>query len=60
MPFGTFFIFSRGADTIFLPGEAENTTFAFLSWERKWHFRPGYGEKYLIHLKNLAPKRLMK
>ena len=25
----------------------ENTTFAFLSRERKWYFRPGYGEKVL-------------
>ena len=24
---------------------AENTTFAFRSRERKWYFRPGYGEK---------------
>ena len=37
---GTFFICSRGAYTIFLPREAENTTFAIGRREQKWHFRP--------------------
>ena len=35
-----FFICSRGAYTIVLPGEAENTTFAIGRREQKWHFRP--------------------
>ena len=30
--------------TIIHHTRAENTTLAFLSWERKWHFRPGYYE----------------
>ena len=34
------------AYTIFHHTRAENTTFAFRSRERKWYFRPGYGEKY--------------
>ena len=37
--------YCRGAYTIFHHTRAENTTFAFLSQERKWHFWPGYGEK---------------
>ena len=37
--------YSRGAYTIFHRTETENTyTFVFLSRERKWHFRPVYGE----------------
>ena len=35
-----FFICSHGAYTIFLPGEAENTTFPIGCREQKWHFRP--------------------
>ena len=35
-----FFIFSHGAYTIFLPGEAENTTFSIERRQQKWHFRP--------------------
>ena len=34
--------------TIFHHTRTENTTFAFLSRERKWHFRPEYGEKKLF------------
>ena len=30
---------------IFRNTRAENTSFTFLSQERKWYFRPGYGEK---------------
>ena len=44
---------SRDAYTIFHHTRAENTTFAFLSRERKWHFRPGYGEKFwtvMVHI----------
>ena len=37
--------YSRGAYTIFHQTRAENTTFEFLSRERKWYFRAGYGEK---------------
>ena len=40
--------YSRGAYTIFHHTRAENTTFAFLSRERKWHFRAGYGEKVIF------------
>ena len=36
------------AYTIFHHTRAENTTFAFRSRERKWYFRPGYGEKYFF------------
>ena len=39
-----FFIFSRGAYTIFLPGEAENTTFAIGRREQKY-FRPARQKK---------------
>ena len=35
-----FFIFSRGAYTIFLSGEAENATFAIGRREQKWHIQP--------------------
>ena len=41
--------FSRGAYTIFHHARVENTTFAFLSREQKWHFRPGYGGKNFLH-----------
>ena len=41
-----FFICSRGAYTIFLPSEAENTTFAIGRREQKWHFRPARQKKY--------------
>ena len=34
-----FFIFSRDADTSFLPGEAENTSFTIERREQQWHFR---------------------
>ena len=37
--------------TIFHHTRAENTTFAFRSRERKWYFRPGYGEKYIYIFK---------
>ena len=43
-----FFIFSHGAYTIFLPGEAENTTFAIGRWEQKWHFRPARQKKKIL------------
>ena len=43
--------YSRGASTIFRHTRAENTTFAFLSRERKWYyFRAGYGEKLLQYI----------
>ena len=35
-----FFIYSRGVNTIFLPGEAENTTFAIGHRKQNWYFRP--------------------
>ena len=43
-----FFICSRGAYTIFLPGEAENTTFAIGRREQKWHFRPARQKKIFL------------
>ena len=39
------FICSRGAYTIFFPGETENTTFAIGRREQKWHFRPARQKK---------------
>ena len=38
--------YSRGAYTIFHHTLDENITFAFLSREQKWHYRPGYDEKF--------------
>ena len=37
------------AYTIFHHTWSGNTTFALSSRERKWHFRLGYGEKYIFH-----------
>ena len=53
--------YSRGAYTIFHHTQAENSIFAFLSRERKWHFRPGYGEnnfflRNLIHFHHTFPR----
>ena len=44
----TFFIFSHGAYTIFLPGEAENATFSIGRREQKWHFRPARQKKTFL------------
>ena len=44
-----FFICSRGAYTICLSGEAENTTFAIGRREQKWHFRPAR-QKNTFHI----------
>ena len=42
-----FFIFSYGAHAIFLPSEAENTTFVIGLRERKWYTRAeGEGGKH--------------
>ena len=41
-------LYPHVAYTIFHQTRAENTAFAFRSRERKWHFRPGYGEKILL------------
>ena len=38
--------YSRGAYTIFLPGEAENTTFAIGRRKQKWNFRPARKKNY--------------
>ena len=46
----------RRAYTIFHYTQAENTTHAFLSRERKWHFRPGYIVKKLCIKKFKAEK----
>ena len=45
-----FFIFSHGAYTIFLPGEAENATFAIGRREQKWHFRPARQKCYILNV----------
>ena len=49
-----FFIFSRGAYTIFLPGEAENTTFAIGRREKSGTFGPlGKQINYFLSLKEV-------
>ena len=51
-------LYPHDANTIFHDTRAENTTFAFRSRERKWYFRPGYGEnKFLITIVYYAPTR---
>ena len=43
-----FFISSHGTYTIFLSGEAENTTFAVGRQERKWYFWPAKQKKVML------------